>query len=371
VKCPILESLFVPRPLFAALMLASCFCSARAFADETAYCRMVRARAASDADLLMSPRVLVQGIRYPRGGQQLDSGPMAGTGYQVRTALAFSPLDFYKGLGALHGADADCARHQASVRIAEVIAGGPARARVLALRAQAEFLRSHTDEWRALAAKSAARLAERIITIVEFNGMQHFIDTLEHKLVQREGEANELEAETPPLPDTSEEPLGSVAARYHEQTMRFEREASQLRRLDGWKFQLTGGVIPLAPVDWYGVAEVSFSLGVLVRDRQEERYLDARAEELRSARDDIEARLERFRTQMHAALERAQRDLAVIDHSIEIMTAIRLALEKSETESVAHARDTLTIEQISVESDGVFQRTLVDALAALAASAGG
>src|ERR1044071_8136249 len=50
----------------------------------TPYCRQVRARAQSDADLLMMPRVLVQGIRFPKGAQQFDSGATTDQGYQLR-----------------------------------------------------------------------------------------------------------------------------------------------------------------------------------------------------------------------------------------------------------------------------------------------
>jgi hypothetical protein len=40
-----------------------------AAAQTSPYCRKVRARAAGDAALLMSPRIVVQGIRFPSNGQ--------------------------------------------------------------------------------------------------------------------------------------------------------------------------------------------------------------------------------------------------------------------------------------------------------------
>jgi hypothetical protein len=343
------------------------FHSAAATAQETPYCRRARARAASDADLLMSPRVILQGIHFPNGGQQVDSGPTAGSGYQVRAGLSFSPVDYYKGLGVLRLGDADCDRHEAAERVQDVLIRGTDDARLSALRAQAEFLRARREDWRALAAMATARLSERIITVVEYTSMQRFADALEHKLVQVEGEANQLGARIPSAPIPAQTPLRSLAGRYFEQSMRFERDASRLRLLDQWKLQLTGGVIPQAPVDWYGVLELSFSVGALLRDRQEEQSLDARADELWRARDEIETKVEQFRAQTEAALEQARRDFGVVEHTIEVLAATRVALERSEGENVAHARDALAVEQISLEADGVFLRAFIDALAALAA----
>jgi hypothetical protein len=44
-------------------------CAAPAFAQDSSYCRRVRARAASDAALLMAPRVVLRGLRFPQTGQ--------------------------------------------------------------------------------------------------------------------------------------------------------------------------------------------------------------------------------------------------------------------------------------------------------------
>src|SRR5687767_2308218 len=74
---------------------------ALASARDTPYCKQVRARAQSDADLLMMPRVIVQGIRFPEGAQQFDSGATTAQGYQLRTGFSFSPVEFYKGQATL------------------------------------------------------------------------------------------------------------------------------------------------------------------------------------------------------------------------------------------------------------------------------
>jgi hypothetical protein len=360
--------------LFASLV------SVRAVAQQTPYCRQVRAKAASDADYLMTPRVMLQGIHFASGSEL--AGPISGKGYQVRTGLSFSPVDFYKGRGVLRAGDADCRRHEASLVLDDVLGHGAEVARLAALLEQGEFLRTRTEDWRGLAARAAARLSQRIITVVEFTSIQRSIDTLEHKLVQVEGDAEQLKARqlrvvgmlpalgpgkggeaSPPVPD--------LASAYFRESMRFERETSQLRQLDDWKLQVTGGVVPQNPVDWYGTLELSFSLGALVRGQHEQRYMEGRSEDLRYARDGVETRLAQFRAQTTATLEQARRDLGLVDHSLEVLRATRLALEQSEAESAAQARDLIAIEQVSVESDSVFLRSFVSALETLVARAHG
>jgi hypothetical protein len=261
------------------------------------------------------------------------------------------------------------------------------------------FLRAKSADWRALSARAAARLEKRIITVVEFTNVQHFVDALERKLVQVEGDASQLDARaqrTRPLPFSQPSPspppsgappsslpsgpaavsgpaassasatLPALAGRYMDASLRYEREVSSLRRLDEWRLQMTGGVIPQTPSDWYGTIELSVSLGALVRGSHEDQYIEARAETLARASDGIDLRLRQFREEIAALLGQAERDLGVIEHSLAVLRATRTVLESSEAESVAQAREILTIEQLSVESDSVFLRALVRALQTLA-----
>ncbi len=355
------------------------FHPSQAAALDTPYCRQVRARAQSDADLLMMPRVVVQGIRFPEGAQQFDSGATTSQGYQLRTGLQFSPIDFYKGKATLDVGDAECERHEAALDLEAVLERGTDDARHGALREQGLFLRAKSTEWRALQARAAARLAQRIITVVEFTNVQHFVDALERKLVQVDGDASLLDAralrkQAPasaspgafvPSASASSAALPALATRYIDASLRFEREYSSLRRLDEWRVQMTSGVIPQTPSDWYGTLELSFSLGGLVRGAHEEQYIEARADTLKRASDGVNTRLDQFRAEVAALLAQTERDLQVVEHSLEVLRATRAALAASQAESVAQAREILTIEQLSVESDSVFLRALARALQAL------
>jgi hypothetical protein len=265
------------RGLFCISLLSS-FLPTVAAAQDTAYCRQVRARAASDADLLMTPRVMVQGIHFPAARSSSIPVPRARTAIRCGPGSHFRRVDFYKGQSVLRVGDADCRRHEASQELDEVLGHATETARLSALREQSQFLRTRTEDWRALGAKAAARLSQRIITVVEFTSVQRSIDTLEHKLVAVEGEAGQLQARqlgatgsfpsaaasaaagstagspsaTPEKAPDKQAPVHALASQYYREAMRFEQEASKVRRLEDWKLQITGGVVPIAPVDWYG-----------------------------------------------------------------------------------------------------------------------
>jgi hypothetical protein len=332
-----------------------------AAAQESPYCRRVRARAASDASLLMAPRVALQGIRFPQSGQ-VDVGLTVGNGYQARAALSFSPLDFYKGLGVLDEGAADCAEHEVALEVDGTLREGTDRARLSALQAKIQYLTAHRDEWRAVAALGATRLAEHTITLVEFEELRQRVADLEHRLIQAEGEAAEIDARSPARARSN---VGQLAREYLDVADRRERAQAHVRRLDPWQLQVTGGVIPQQPVDWYGLAELSFNLGGFSRSAQETRHAEARMDEVVHAPYEIEARVDRFRSEAEASLDRARRELEAAERDLGVLAGVHEALEKSEAANVAHWRDTIAVEQLAAESEVTFFRALIASLTTL------
>lgn len=337
--------------------------SGAARAQESAYCAKVQQRAVGDASLLLAPRLFVQEIRFPQSGI-VDFGTTMGMGWQTRVGAAYSLVDLYKGLETSQLADADCAEHSASTSLRDFVSFAADLARLAALEAQARFLRDHRDEWRVLTDKATQRLAQRIITLLEFNVLSGYVDALEEKLTQAEGEASRIERGSPPVAD---EPPGVLSERYVAAAMDRERHASRLRAADAWHFQLTGAVIPATqgPLDWYGFAEVGYSLGGLVLSGSEKRYLEARSDELRSARYELTDELRRFRAQAAASLEQARRELELVERKVALLSSVRSLLEGSETGGAGPARDLLTVELLAAESDRIFFSTLTGKLTAI------
>jgi hypothetical protein len=336
-------------------------CAGEASAQESAYCRRVRARAASDATLLMSPRLALQGLRFPQTGQ-VDAGITVGSGFQTRASMTFSPIDFYKGLGVLSEGAADCDEHQVSTEVEAALTLGNDGARLSALRSEASFLRDHRDEWRAVSDRAAARLSEHTITLVEFDSARQRVGELERKLSRAEGEAAEIEARGGP---TASAPLSELTRRYAELASRAEQAEARLRRLEPWQVEMTGGVVAQTPIDWYGLVELSVNLGVFAHGRQEERHAEARMDEVHRAPYELEARVERLRAETAAVREAARQELGVVEHDLATLAGVRKALDGSDAANILHARDLVAVEELSAESDGVFLRAFIGSLGAL------
>lgn len=333
----------------------------KAAAQDTNYCEQVRARAASDAALLMAPRLVLQELRFPRNNQ-IDLGATTGQGFQFRTGLSFSVVELFKGLATLDIGDAACREHEAKVALRDRIRHARDYARAVALQAQADYLNKHKGEWAELARKGAERMSRRLITLVDFTRLNKLIDGLDQKLADVEGRASALRAELPALSALSQT-LSELTESYTKQSARYEHEVVSARALDAWQLRLAGGVIAQAPIDWYGQAELSFNFGGLLRPKHEHRYERARAAELAWSPDELPTQVRELRARHKIAVEQAQRELTVAQRSLAMVMGASSVLENIEAENVQHARDALTVERYSAESEVVFLQKLIDALA--------
>jgi hypothetical protein len=306
---------------------------------------------------------VVQGIRFPTGNSVLtETGPTAGSGYQVRAGLSFSPADFYRGIRTMRVGESDCDRHDASEKVDEGLAHGADGARLAALRDQAVYLDAHRSNWQALRAKAEERLAAKVITLTDIDDLRRYSDDLERKIVDVHGEINQLVANgTTPI----SVPLGRLAEQYLRTNVRFERETSTLRSLEPWQLQLTGGVIPQSPVDWYGIAQLSLNFGTFERNWQDGRYVDARIDELQHASYEVDTKVREYREHVVATRDQARGELAVVDREISFMTTTLAALDRSDAQNIVNTRDTLAIKQFSAEADHVLLRAWIDALTSL------
>ena len=336
-----------------------------AAAQDSPYCEQVHARAASDAALLMAPRLTLQELRFPRNNQ-IDLGGTTGQGFQFRTGLSFSIVELFKGIATLSIGDAACREHEAKVALRDRIRYARDFARVVALQAQLDYLDKHKPEWVELARKGAERMSRRLITLVDFTRLNKLIDALDQKLVEVQGRASVLRAQLPAFSHASQASLAELSDNYTRQSARFEHEAVSARALDAWQVRLSGGVIAQAPIDWYGQAELTYNFGGLFRPKQEQRYERARAAELAMSSDELPAQVRELRSQHKVEAEQAQHELAVAQRSLAMVASASSVLENIEAENVQHARDALTVERYSAESEVVFLEKLIDALASAA-----
>jgi len=344
------------RTVFIALLLL--LSASRALAQQTPYCTKVDERAADEATTLMSPKLLVQAIRYPQGGQ-LAGGAISGRGLQPRAALSFSPTDFYRGLEVRGAGRADCAAHEAA-RTFEASLQQSERARHGALRAQISYLEAHREQVHASLSKAAARFAEHAITLAELDDLRERVNALDRRLAQAQGEAQLAEAKqvTAPSPISSRQ----AARAYNQDSLRLAEAESRVRSGLPIQVQVTAGVIPLAPVDWYGMVELSVNLGGAVRRFGGDRYVKARTDELAHAPNEASSRLRQYRLELTALLAQAQSELSLVEQDLQMVSSMRQVLETSEAPNIAQQREKVAVAQISIEADRIFYQALVHGL---------
>lgn len=352
---PYCRSLPMPSGLLCWLLIVH---ASPASADNSAYCKQVRARARSEASLLMAPRLIAQGIRFPQGGA-IDVGQTAGTGYQVRAAVAASPLDVYRGVRTLRVGEAECAEHDAAAEVQELIEHGQDLARSAALSAQVQYLATHQSDWRSIADSADKRFANRLVTLTDLLDIRRRTSDLDRRLSQVAGELRQLEAGNHGIRLDS---LPSRAQDYIHHAARLAEEVAALRDLDSWEFRVMGGVIPATSVDWYAMAELSVSLGAIERHRQGQGEVRARAEEVRSAHYEVGAKLGEYQERLDAALEQAERELAIVTRDLTELTSTLAALPTTDGHNDPAASDVLRLHHLALESERVYLEVLTTTL---------
>jgi len=306
--------------------------------------------------------LFVEGIRFP-SSHRLDLGPTVGDNLQARVGFAFSPVDFIRSELLRGVGDADYANHELSSSVEDTLASADHYATRHALRIQAAYLKGHRPEWRALQARAAERFEARVITRVELHELRWLAGALDCKLAQVHGQSRRLENEPPAalsalLPALSERTLAAAGT--------VDRAVARLQMTDAWTFKITGGVIPMPgrPLDWYGFAEIGYSLGGIAHDRARTTATVAHLEQLRSERRELPARLARMQAELEARIAGAKEELAIVEEQLANAAGAERSLDGAEAAGAAHARDTLAIERLTAEADRVFLRALLDELTA-------
>lgn len=329
----------------------------RARADSDVYCERVGARASSDATLLWAPRLALQGLRYPSG---IDLGPATASGFQLRVGLSYSLMDPLRALRTYAAADADCAAEQARAALATALESA---LELAAHRAQAQYLTAHQPEIDALIGRARMRLSQRLITVFELNHILEAAEQLERKAAQASGSAAQLEAASPTAPAAQD--ARALAAAFVQRRSEHEESLSSLHTLDAWNVRMQGGVIPVegTKLDWYGWLELSYSLGGPFQYAAESRYQQARRAELLNDAEQLPAKLERQARVLRAQTEQAALELRAVEKRLAHLQATLAELDLSDHAASSHARDALSLAQLSADAERVFLQKLLETLA--------
>jgi hypothetical protein len=351
-----------------AAAVAACATSASAHAEDSAYCRKVRARAAADAALLVAPRVQAEGIKAPsplQAGGKLDPASPT-SGYQVRVGASFSPLNFYKGIRVKEVSNADCEQHETALTAQQFLVHAQDLGLLVAFREQAAYLDTQRTVVETIPSRMAERFATRSVTLNELEEVRAESATLARQRAHVAGEIARIEATG--IADYRGS-IAELARRIHDKTMTLEREASHVRSIDAWMVNITGGYMP--PIygpgtsDFFGVVQVGYNLGGSWQSANEARYLAARGEELQTERYELGRQLELVRSSVKVASTEAAHELDIMAKRVAELTEVRDLLQSSEASTSIHKLDRIELELIAAQSDRVFLAAFVRELSRL------
>lgn len=333
-----------------------------ASADDSAYCRKVRARATSEASLLFAPSVQALGIKFPSNGVA-DSGVTTGLGYQLRAQVAFSPLDVYKATRVLRVGEADCREHEAVAAAQSFLAGGASFGRLAALRSQASFLDGQRAVWSGIVAAGEERLAAQVTPLLDVMELRARANELERRRARIQADIAQLEAAGAGGYRGS---LDALVASVETRAMAKERELSHVRSLDAWGVTAAAGVVPRAAlVDYYGVVQVSFNFGSFWRNAAETRYVDARQDELRTSRFEVADMVRRLRKQLRGLSLGLQQELATYDRHAAALSSARAAIVQSTAPNAPQTIAVLDLDTVAIDAERTYLKAFIAELSKL------
>ncbi len=339
------------------LLALACLVPANAHADEN-YCDKVRARSGADSALLFAPSARVSGVKVPQIGASVDPTNI-GTEYQLRGELSMSATNFYKGTIVNKVAEADCDVHKNAVVAQELVMRASDLGRLGALTDELAFLDAQKPAWDAVGAKMQERLEAKTTTLTEVADVRTRTVMLDRERAQVRGDLERLTA-IGWNPGTID--VARLAQQLVQDSSRLENEVTRLRAVDPWDVSVMGGYVP--PVassknDWYGVVQLTYNFGGLWRSSRDNRYLEARERELKTARYELPHQLEVLKKHVEIARAQARTELAIVVARMSEVTQNRAQLAQSESTLAPHALAMLDLELIASGADKTFLEGLL------------
>ena len=352
-----------------ALMLLFSPTAATAQSAQTPHvrCARMRAMAESQAYVLASPTVWVEGVHVPRVGDETGMALVQGGEWQLRGALSWSPLDLARGVMLLDQTGTECTALGASTRVRRTLELGATLGELQARRAELAVLTEAMPRVQEILEQARTRASEGLGTQAQVMMLESESVRLERRLAQLHSEIDRLVEEGNAEVDASQ--VETDLALYESSSMQLERQRSTYRRMSPWIVQVRGGVVPTGQADWFGQVQVGYNLGGIAQQFSEDAVLAARqaelaedADELRHHVERLEHRLAESLPELRAELEHAERLIALTEHQQGLLGQL-------ETSDVAQMRALLEVQLITLRAERAHWAELLAQRSALVAAA--
>jgi hypothetical protein len=324
-------------------------------------CARARSLTESQAYLLVSPTLWIEGVHVPQVGDETGTGVIMRTAfggeYQLRAALSWSLIDLIRGVLLLEQTSTECSMLDAGARVRRALEVGDALGELAGRREERRVLLDASGEIDGLVAGVEARVAAGLATLAQLTAVQGEAVRLRRRMAQLDGEIARLEEAG--HDEIALDSLAADLALYEQSAYALEAERSTVRRLSPWTVSLRGGVVPGAQVDWFGQVQVGINLGVFAHHDAENAAVAARAAQLTEDTDELHAHARRFFERIRLGLPAQRDELGHLDTLIALQTQQRALLEGLETGETEHARTLIDLHLLALASERARLATLI------------
>ncbi len=320
------------------------------------YCERVREAGKSTAAVLLGPRVGVQAIKFPAGGD-LTLAQTSASETQLRGYTQYSFTDAYHGILALKLGEAECRRERLAQPLEDAIRAATDQGRREALSRELQSLREHDDAVAGLERDAEARQRAQVGTVEELIEIQTLSSAFRSKESETEEELGRLDASALHEPTL---PLSEQATEYERATLDVEQLGSRIRQVAPWTVSVSGGVAANSTIaaDWFGTLELSYNLGGLAQGGAEHRLLSARERELESASYELVHDARVVDAALGQSLDRLSRQIAVVEKEIAALGGEEALLEGSDAPARLPLLSVVKLRRWTLEGQLVYSRAL-------------
>jgi|HubBroStandDraft_6_1064221.scaffolds.fasta_scaffold92975_2 hypothetical protein len=322
------------------------------------YCERVREAGKSTAAVLLGPRVGVQAIKFPAGGD-LVLGQTTASETQLRGYTQYSITDAVHGILALKLGEAECRRQRLAQPLEDAIRVATDQGRRLALSREMDFLKENDEVVAGLEREAEARQRAEVGTLQELIEIQTLASAFRAQEAETEDELSRLDASA--LHEATL-PLAQQAADYEKASMDVERLGSRIRQITPWTFSVNGGLAAngVIPVDWFGTVELSYNLGGLLQSAAEPRLLSARERELQSASYELVYAARVVDAALSESVAHLKRQISVVEKEVDGLRAEETLLEGSDTPGRLTLIAVVKLRLLAVQARLVYSRALAE-----------
>jgi hypothetical protein len=322
------------------------------------YCERVREAGKSIAAVLLGPRVGVQAIKFPAGGD-LALGQTTASETQLRGYTQYSFTDAVHGILALKLGEAECRRQRLAQPLEDAIRIATDQGRRNALSREVEFLKENDEVVAGLERDAEARQRAQVGTLQELIEIQTLASAFRTQEAETEDELSRLDASA--LHEATL-PLSKQAAEYQRASMDVERLGSRIRQVSPWTFSVSAGLAAnsVIPVDWFGTVELSYNLGGLVQSAAEPRILSARERELRSATYELVYAARVVDAALGQSVERLKRQISAVENEVLGLRAEEALLEGSDAPGRLTLIAVVKLRLLVLQAQLVYSRALAE-----------